>query len=420
VHQIRIGDTVQSRQRLVVVAHDGFAAGVGAGHDQSQSLRDGEPVGAGRPPCRFVEENELDRRARQHGAEFAQARRDARQRTVAAFAFLQQHHRPLARFEQGALGFVHFGVLRHRRRIREHHGEGLLLAVLAFAQARDGFGIACIAGEVIAAEALDGNDLAAQQARQGFGDGVARHIPQRELRTAYGTGIRLRMEAAVGRVVVFAPAGRAHFKSRHAGVRPVVGQMARQRIARAAMRAVDEGVAPAAVGGIEQLGEAVRAGGGIGRHRGIRRAVATDFYFEAACIAERRFRRLHRGDARQRGRFRLQPDDQRLDCLRRALRLDVHALAVVAHPAGELQLLRQAIDEGPEADALHLTAHADAAADEGGDERGCHCRSGVYAAIRRRFAAWTPLLQRPAPARPATRPCPRRFSPRPAAPRSSD
>jgi hypothetical protein len=181
VHEIRIGDALQSRQRLAVVAHDGLAAGVGAGHDQSQSLRHGEPIRSCRASGRFVEEQELDRRARQHRAEFGETRRDAGQRGVAALALPQQHHRPLARFEQCALGLAHPGVVRDGRRIREHHGEGLLLAVLALAQARHGFGVGRIADEMVAAEALDGDDLAAREARQRFGDGIG-HIERRTRR----------------------------------------------------------------------------------------------------------------------------------------------------------------------------------------------------------------------------------------------
>ena len=73
VDQVCVGDALQSFQRFVVVARDRLAARVGAGHDQSQPLRYGEPVGAGRPARRFVEKQVLDRRAWQQGAEFAQA-----------------------------------------------------------------------------------------------------------------------------------------------------------------------------------------------------------------------------------------------------------------------------------------------------------------------------------------------------------
>ena len=45
-----------------------------------------------------------------------------------------------------------------------------------------------------------------------------------------------------------------------------------------------------------------------------------------------------------------------------ALDLDRDAGAVVVHPAGQRQLVREPVDERPEADALHDAAHLDARA----------------------------------------------------------
>ena len=90
---------------------------------------------------------------------------------------------------------------------------------------------------------------------------------EREPRPADGAGVGLRVEAAVGRVRVLARARRAHGEGRHGRARAVVGNAARDGEARAAVRAVDERVAEAAVGGVEELREALRAGGGVGRHR---------------------------------------------------------------------------------------------------------------------------------------------------------
>jgi hypothetical protein len=54
------------------------------------------------------------------------------------------------------------------------------------------------------------------------------------------------------------------------------------------------------------------------------------------------------------GASRLQAGAKPRQRLRRALGLDLHPLAVVAHPAGQpVQFLRQPVDEGPEAHALH-------------------------------------------------------------------
>jgi hypothetical protein len=58
------------------------------------------------------------------------------------------------------------------------------------------------------------------------------------------------------------------------------------------------------------------------------------------------------------------------------LDLDDDAALVVAHPSGEAQLAGEAVDVGPEADALHdaLDAHADATA--AGEHR--HGQSGGW------------------------------------------
>ena len=80
-----------------------------------------------------------------------------------------------------------------------------------------------------------------------------------------GAGVRLGVEAAVGRVLVLRLAARAHREAGHRRARPVVGDAAHDREARAAVGAVDERVAVAAVGGVEQLAQAVVAGGGVGR-----------------------------------------------------------------------------------------------------------------------------------------------------------
>ena len=69
--------------------------------------------------------------------------------------------------------------------------------------------------------------------------------------------------------------------------------------------------------------------------------------------------------ARQRRGIAPQALLEALQRLHRALHLDGHALRVVEHPAGQAQLLRQAIDEGPEAHALHGAAHADRAPFDG-------------------------------------------------------
>jgi len=44
---------------------------------------------------------------------------------------------------------------------------------------------------------------------------------------------------------------------------------------------------------------------------------------------------------------------------RRAFDLNLHAAGMVKHPAGQSMLMRQAVNEGPEADPLHHATHGD-------------------------------------------------------------
>ena len=79
------------------------------------------------------------------------------------------------------------------------------------------------------------------------------------------------MEAAVGRVLVLAAAGGTHREGRHRRARAVVGTAADDREPGPALRAVEERVAIPAVGRVEQLPQAVVAGGDVGRDQAVRR-----------------------------------------------------------------------------------------------------------------------------------------------------
>src|SRR5574343_1977730 len=71
------------------------------------------------------------------------------------------------------------------------------------------------------------------------------------------------MEATVRRGGIFAGAGRAEREGGEAGRHPVVGNLPADRVARAAVGAGGEGVAPAAVGRVEQVGDAVGTDAGV-------------------------------------------------------------------------------------------------------------------------------------------------------------
>ena len=75
------------------------------------------------------------------------------------------------------------------------------------------------------------------------------------------------MEAPVERVVVLGLAGRAHGKDLHGCFFAVIGDILHDGEARAAVGAVDEGIAVAAVGGIKQFAQTVITGSSIRRDK---------------------------------------------------------------------------------------------------------------------------------------------------------
>ena len=99
-------------------------------------------------------------------------------------------------------------------------------------------GVAC---QMEAAQAFQRDDFPGAKARHDFLD------PHGEFGAAGRAGGWLGMETAVARVVVFVRAVRAEGETRHGGLRPVIGQRAGDGVAGAAMGAVEEGIAPAAV-----------------------------------------------------------------------------------------------------------------------------------------------------------------------------
>ena len=156
--------------------------------------------------------------------------------------------------------------------------NGLSSRCLRERSAATASGVVGAAGEVVAAEALDRDDRAVAQQRggrrhrvggAGHGAGPISVGP----RAARRAGVRLRVEAPVARVLVLRPAGGAHLEARHRRERTVVGDAAHDREPRPAVRAVDERVAVAAVAGVPQLGQAVRARRGVGRHERVGAAV---------------------------------------------------------------------------------------------------------------------------------------------------
>ena len=86
-------------------------------------------------------------------------------------------------------------LARHFER-RHHERERLLLAMLAFAEAGDGFRVARIHQKLESSDALECDDFSlAQRLDRVFDRAI-------ELRAAHGAGVRLSMKAAVGGVLV--------------------------------------------------------------------------------------------------------------------------------------------------------------------------------------------------------------------------
>jgi len=194
-----VGDTAEARACLGVVDGDRLVRAVPARHHERE-------LGVG-------EKEVVERGVGEHHAELGRAGCDRRGNRSAG-APGQQHDRTLARAQERG---------RRRRELderlgrRRHQGERLVLAVLAAPEPRHRLLVGRVAGEVVAAEALHGEDRAAPEERHGL---VER---QRKPRPADRTGDRLGMEPTVGRILVLATAVGAQRKARHRRVGPVVG-----------------------------------------------------------------------------------------------------------------------------------------------------------------------------------------------------
>ena len=184
---------------------------------------------------------------------------------------------------------------------------------------------------------------------------------QPDVRPADRAGVGLRVEAAIGWVVVLRLAGRAHRESRHRGLRPVVGNAARDGEARTAVGAVQKWIAVAAIVGIEQFAQAVRAGR---RVRGNARAhlAATSLATmrnSFSLVSEEALRTPPNRCATAAELRRFRRAQKRFHSLGRPFNLDGHAAGIVADEAREALFRRQPVDEWPEPNALHHAAHGD-------------------------------------------------------------
>ena len=158
--------------------------------------------------------------------------------------------------------------------ILSHERERFVLAHLAAPEGPHRPLVERVAGEVVASEALDGDDGPSPQHPGRAQDGVVRFCvqPVAELIqqpypwSAGRAGVGLGVEAAVGGIVVLALAFGAHLEAGHRGRGPVVRNRAGYGEAGTTVGAVGERVAVAAVRGVEDLPQALFAGGDIRRY----------------------------------------------------------------------------------------------------------------------------------------------------------
>ena len=152
-----------------------------------------------------------------------------------------------------------------------------------------------VAEKMKPAKPLEGYDPAFSQGRGDFGDRPV------ELRAAARAGDRFGVKAAVFRIGVIAGAIGAHREERHRGLRPVVREGPRQRVARPAMRAVDQGIAEKPALRIEQFVETRLAHRRISADAGRRLARRSRIDPETLAAEGRDVGDLDRVDAGERG-----------------------------------------------------------------------------------------------------------------------
>ena len=285
-----------------------------------------------------------------------------------------------------------------RQRVRHlhvahHDGQRLVGPVLPHAQRGDRVARCCVTRQVVAAESLEGDDggvsqsvLRGRKGVVGAGDDAVGTV-EPQMRAAGRTGHGLGVETTIRRVVVLDRTGLAQRKAVHGRVRTVVGEPARDGEAGTAVGAVDEGVTPAAVAGIEHLGHALAAHGDIRRHERTRCTECVALGDAKPGLVPRRDRcGLDAEDPGQRWRLVAEARREPFEGGPVAFDLYEDPIPVVAHTAGEAETAGQAVHEGTKTDALDDATHPDPLTNIGGGQRRHACcvlrRPRVTAASR--------------------------------------
>ena len=242
-----------------------------------------------------------------------------------------------------------------RGQVGGQHRERPLLPVLARPQRRHRRLVGGVAGQVVAAEALDRHDRARPQQAGRDRQRVTVHPGpvEAEPGTAGRAAHRLRVEPPIAGIAVLPGAVGAHREPGHRREWTVVRDAGHHGEARAAVGAVDERVAVPAVGRVGQLGQAVGAGRGVrGDRRPLPAGRGTGHDGEPGDAGGRQRdagdlldHREHRRPVPQRGH-------EGVHRAGRALRLGDHTVRVVADVPGHPELGGQRVHERPVADPL--------------------------------------------------------------------
>ena len=263
VHQQQVGDRPEPPQRVPLVDADRLVGQVAAGGYHRAA--------------KVVQHEVVQRGGRQHDAQAGAAGRHGGSQ-VDGPAAPQQHDGRFRRAQQPRLQRREHAVTVDQRQVRIHQRERLLVPPLAPAQAHHRLLVAGVDQQMKAAESLDGHDQPPAQrchrpAQRGFlhGEvlapscGVGAAVPQRQPRPALRTRVGLGMEAPVAGIAILRQTARALREAAHGGMGAVVRKPFDDAVARAAVRAVGERIAVAAIRGVEDVRNALRAGSDVGQ-----------------------------------------------------------------------------------------------------------------------------------------------------------
>ena len=366
-----------------VISFDRFLAQVSAGHDERVRT-------AGF--CRGKQQM-LKRCIGEHNTELGKVVRDGRREregvggiSLANSMPAQQHDGTNAAGQQAALGVVDMAQAFSIGKAAHHNGKRLITATLAAAKLGYRLLVGGVAGQVEPAQSLYGDDRSVgQQLDAAFDDGIAGlargadgwccvdrrwhntavRLEPRNMRSTIKTGIGLRVKPPIERVGILCGAGGAHGETIHRGSCSVIGQRANDGKARSAIGAVDKGIVKASVGGVEQFAQTVVARGDVGRDERrvggliLRRHNAKALLAGGVPVAGCQVHKLDMLNAGRGRRVLRQRGDKAVECLDRSMRLDVHAITRIEHPAADAVRHSLAIHKWPHANTLHNARYMD-------------------------------------------------------------